>query len=93
MSRPSQVSEKSSRRFPRWRRWLIPAALVALIPKCLFCVLAWAGLGAALGLRGVELCGARDESHKNWFFWITVLAAGGVVGWIVRRFANHAQPR
>ena len=40
-------------------RWLWPAALLALTPKCVLCVLAYAGLGSVLGLGGgPELCGA-----------------------------------
>ena len=44
--------------FRRAVRWLFPAAVLALTPKCLVCLLAYAGLGAALGLGGPELCGA-----------------------------------
>jgi hypothetical protein len=49
-------------RFPsapeRLRRWLVPVTLLTLTPKCVLCVLAYTGLGAALGLGGPELCGA-----------------------------------
>jgi len=45
-----------SPRFSRAVRWLLPAALPA--PKCLLCAAAYAGLGAALGLGGREMCGA-----------------------------------
>ncbi len=45
----------------RLRRWLVPAALLALVPKCVLCVLAYTGLGVALGLGGPELCGAPVE--------------------------------
>ena len=40
------------------RGWLVPAALLALAPKCVLCVLAYAGLGTALGLGGPEICEA-----------------------------------
>ncbi len=46
----------------RARRWLIPAALLALTPKCVLCLLAYTGLGVALGFGGPELCGAPDSS-------------------------------
>ena len=46
----------SPSRFERWRRWLIPAVLLAVMPKCLACVAAWLGLAALLGL-GPEICG------------------------------------
>jgi hypothetical protein len=52
-----------SRRTERLRRavgWSLPAVLVALAPKCLLCVAAYAGLGAALGVGGQELCGASS---------------------------------
>ena len=39
------------------RRWLIPTTVLALVPKCVLCVLAYTGLGVALGLGGPELCG------------------------------------
>jgi len=42
--------------------WLVPAALLALTPKCLLCVLAYAGVGAALGLGGPEICGGSGGS-------------------------------
>lgn len=47
--------------FRRALRWLVPAAALALAPKCLLCVLAYAGLASALGLGGHELCGAPTE--------------------------------
>ncbi len=43
-------------RLERLRRWLIPAVLLALAPKCLACLAAWLGLAALLGL-GPEICG------------------------------------
>jgi hypothetical protein len=39
-------------------RPLASVALVALAPKCMVCVLAYAGIGAVFGLRGPEICGA-----------------------------------
>jgi hypothetical protein len=44
----------------------LPAALLALTPKCLLCVLAFAGLGAAVGLGGPEICGAPAGSPAAW---------------------------
>jgi len=58
----------------RARGWLIPAALLALTPKCLLCVLAYAGLGAALGLGGPEICGATSGTTGHWIVWLPVLA-------------------
>jgi hypothetical protein len=59
---------------PRWladvlRRPLRPlasAAAVALAPKCTLCVLAYAGVGAAFGLRGPEICGAAGSQDGPW---------------------------
>ncbi len=41
-------------------RSLGPVALVALVPKCGLCLLAYLGLGAAFGLSGREMCGAAS---------------------------------
>lgn len=55
-------------RFERRRRWLAPAALLVLVPKCGLCVLAYTGLGALLGLGGPELCSAGGDAtaHLRW---------------------------
>ncbi|HKB57421.1 MAG TPA: hypothetical protein VKC51_07510 [Lacunisphaera sp.] len=63
---------------PRWRGWLIPAALLALAPKCVLCALAYAGLGVALGLGGPEICGASGGAAGHWTAWL--LAPGLAVG-------------
>ena len=53
--RPS-TPESFPRRFAATRRrpfgWLATGALLAFAPKCLLCLLAYMGLGAALGLGG-----------------------------------------
>lgn len=81
MSRRSQRTE----RVRRWRGWLIPAALLALAPKCILCALAYAGLGAAFGLGGPELCGTADSAAP----WVTTLPLLGLIlgagGWLARR--------
>lgn len=58
--------------------WLLPAALLALVPKCLLCVIAYAGLGAAFGLGGPEICGASDDSPGSWASSLAWL--GGAAG-------------
>ncbi|MGH7959336.1 MAG: hypothetical protein ACREH8_20330 [Opitutaceae bacterium] len=66
-------------------RWLLPAALLALAPKCMLCVLAYVGLGTALGLSGPELCSAASDSPASWatsFAWLGlagVLTAAGLL--------------
>jgi len=47
------------------RRWLIPAALLALLPKCVLCVLAYAGAGTILGWVGPEICGAAGPDRPG----------------------------
>jgi hypothetical protein len=49
---------------------LIPAALLTLAPKCVLCVLAYAGLAAALGLGGPEICGASGETNGHQAMWL-----------------------
>jgi hypothetical protein len=55
----------------------MPAALLALAPKCVLCVLAYVGLGTALGLSGQELCGAASQSPTS---WIPLFAGFGATG-------------
>ncbi|MCD6051423.1 MAG: hypothetical protein K0Q55_2827 [Verrucomicrobia bacterium] len=59
-------------------RWLWPAALLALMPKCLLCVLAYVGLGTAFGLGGPEICGASAGSLVAWASWLAWL--GAIIG-------------
>lgn len=42
----------------RRRYWIVPAAALAVAPKCVLCLLAYAGL---LGLGGAELCGGPER--------------------------------
>jgi MYXO-CTERM domain-containing protein len=46
---------------------------VALAPKCLVCVAAYAGLGAALGVGGREICGAPTNDPGAWVSWLPLL--------------------
>lgn len=69
----------------RPRVWLVSAALLALTPKCVLCVLAYAGLGAALGLGGPELCGATPSTAGHWFLLLTATAATLVLAALRRR--------
>lgn len=79
---PSPRAEISCR--GRAVRWLLPAALLALVPKCLLCLLAYAGLGTALGFGGPEMCGASSGSPAS---WASSLAwCGGALG-VIALFA------
>lgn len=71
--------------FRRAVRWILPTALLALAPKCLLCVLAYAGLGAVLGLGGPEICGAAAGSPGSWastFAWLGVAGGLGTLGFL-----------
>lgn len=80
---PSRRTEFSRRA----ARWLWPAALLAITPKCLLCVLAYAGLGAALGFGGPEMCGAAGDSTGAWassLAWLGLAGGLGIFGLITR---------
>lgn len=71
-------------------RWLVPLALVALAPKCLVCLAAYAGIGAALGLSlaGPELCGAAPMGFPlGAMAWLA--AVGFVSAMAGRRLRSH----
>ncbi len=74
--------------------WLATGALVALAPKCLLCVVAYAGVGAALGLGGSEICGASPGVADFWTAWLPLSGiALGTGGFLTirrcRRAATH----
>lgn len=50
-------------------------ALLALLPKCLLCVLACIGLGGAVGLAGPELCGAAPDRTRHALWLLPLLGA------------------
>ena len=72
------------------RRWLAPALLLTLAPKCILCLLAYAGLSAALGLGGPEICGAPDDPTAPWMTWLSAL---GLVAGAVIFFAHSPKRR
>lgn len=59
--------------------------LLALAPKCVLCLAAYAGVGAWLGIRTPEICGATG-SRPAWqaAVWGLVMAVG-VTGWVANR--------
>jgi hypothetical protein len=73
--------------------WLATGALVALAPKCLLCVVAYAGLGAVFGLGGPEICGASSDIVDSWTAWLplsgVVLGASGFL--TIRRCRRATQ--
>lgn len=86
--KPPMLSPRAE--FFRRRRtvpWLLSAPLLAFVPKCLACLWAYAGLGAALGFGGRELCGtsasALDSCLSSFALAVIALIARGI--FIVRR--------
>jgi len=73
----------------------MPAALLALMPKCLLCLAAYAGLGAALGLGGPEICGAPSGlTMSPWALAFSLSAVAlCVVGFLVRHRATTTTHR
>ena len=83
------MSPRRTERFRRAVLWLVPAAALTLTPKCLLCLLGYAGLGAALGLGGPELCGApTSQSHD--LPWL--LAASSVMSVSSAVYFRYRQP-
>ncbi len=67
--------------FRRPYRRLAPMALLALAPKCVMCVAAYAGVGALLGIRRPEICGAAAGSGGPWAASAAVICGAlGVIG-------------
>jgi hypothetical protein len=67
-------------------RWLLPAALLALMPKCLLCLAAYAGIGAALGFGGPEICGASSDTIGPWGWFLALVGLTvGLVGFYIRQ--------
>jgi hypothetical protein len=72
--------------FHRAVGWFLPTALFALTPKCILCVVAYVGLGAALGLGRSEICGASAGSPGSWassLAWLGVVGGLGMIGFLV----------
>ena len=88
MKTPSSRLDAWARRV----RWLAPAALLALVPKCGLCLLAYVGLASALGLGGRELCGAPVGSSHAWLPFVAVpFLLLGTAGFFVRRMHGRAK--
>ena len=65
-------------------RALVSVGLLALTPKCGVCLLAYAGLGALIGLRGPEICGAAGPPRVSGIWPLTLLpVALGIFGWLM----------
>lgn len=56
---------------------MLPLSLLLIAPKCVLCLVAYAGLGATLGLAAPELCGAETALP---FPGVSVIASLGAIG-------------
>jgi hypothetical protein len=71
-------------------RWLALGALAAFGPKCVVCVAAYVGIGAALGLGGSEICGAPANSSDAWMSWLLIPGIVlGFSGFLSRRWLSR----
>jgi hypothetical protein len=70
MSMAPQPAERAR----RLRGWLLPTVLLAAFaPKCILCLVGYAGIGVALGLGGPELCGGSDGAVESLLVWLPML--------------------
>ena len=76
-------------------RWFPLAAIVALVPKCVFCLAAYAGGGAALGLTfgGPEICGAATGLPVGAMVWCALLGVAVGLGLIRRSMTSGHHER
>jgi hypothetical protein len=65
-----------------WRhsRWLAAGAALAVMPKCLLCVVAYLGIAAALGFGGPEICGASASATPLHLTLLLVTLSGVFIG-------------
>lgn len=71
---------------PGWRRWILPVACAAVLPKCLMCVGGYLALAAGLVTATTELCGeAAGDSLTAWGTVVTGLVILAVGLWLMRR--------
>jgi hypothetical protein len=76
-------------------RWLLPTAALALVPKCLLCLAAYLGLGAALGVSGPEFCGAPRDTFPIWMGFVLAFGVfvSAVSAWRTRRRVGSADTK
>ncbi len=71
---------------PGWRRWILPVACAALLPKCLMCVAGYLTLAGGLVTATTELCGeATGDTPTAWGAVVTGLVILAVGLWLMRR--------
>lgn len=76
-------------RLRRAARWTPTVALFVAAPKCVACVAAYLGIGAALGLRfgAPEICGATASMPAAWIASVAALSFLQIALFPNRRFA------
>jgi hypothetical protein len=88
---PPPPADRPARRITGVGSWLAPALLLTLAPKCVLCVLAYAGIGAALGLGGPEICGGPNAVNGSSVVWLSALGlAAGAVGVFAHRHSRRS---
>ena len=75
----------------RLRHWLLPAACLALAPKCVVCAFAYAGLGLSFGLSTPELCGAAPATSSLFGLHLLPFALGALLtaAFLTRRLVTQ----
>lgn len=95
--RRALIGEEKER--ARVLRWLLPAALIALLPKCVLCLLAYFGAGTALGIGASAWCRATDDAPVSWHAVLALCGVGiffvsGAIGFVAsyRRERRRTPP-
>ncbi len=78
---------------PKPARTLCVGALLLFAPKCVGCLLAYAGLGPALGAGALELCGVSADSGLAGWRWELAVVAGALTILVVQRFRRLRRSR
>lgn len=69
-----------------WRRWILPVACAAVLPKCLMCVAGYLALAGGLVTATTDLCGeAAGDNLTAWGVVVTGLVILAVGLWLMRR--------
>jgi hypothetical protein len=90
------MSPKRAEIIRRSSRWATTFVVLALAPKCVWCVAAYLGVATTFGFGMSEICGAAPGSLGDWSTLLAVpTIALGVIGWLahVRRAASAGPNR
>jgi hypothetical protein len=68
----------------RSSRWVTTFGMIAFVPKCVACVVAYLGLVTGFGFGSAEICGAAPGFTASWGIgYESAAVALGVVGWLL----------